>query len=134
VRELENLVRRLVVLTSDEIIPANAVAVELSSPSGQGVNPGAGAESTANGDPGSGDLSTAVNGHLRRYFSEFGDELPPVGLYERILREVEYPLIQQCLEATNGNQIRAAELLGVNRNTLRKKMKLLGLSPNRSSK
>ena len=48
--------------------------------------------------------------------------LPPPGLYHRILREIEVPLITAALAATRGNQIRAAELLGLNRNTLRKKV------------
>ena len=60
----------------------------------------------------------AVERHLTRYFASFDDGLPPPGLYHRILREVEYPLLSAALAATRGNQIRAADLLGVNRNTL----------------
>ena len=48
--------------------------------------------------------------------------LPAPGLYKRILREIEKPLILQSLSATKGNQIKAAKLLGLNRNTLRKKI------------
>jgi two-component system nitrogen regulation response regulator GlnG len=134
VRELENIVRRLVVLTSDEIIPASAVSVELSGLSARdGVSAGE-LEANRPAFGQSGSLAATVDAHLRRYFSDCGDELPPAGLHERILAEVERPLIQRCLDATGGNQIRAAELLGLNRNTLRKKMKLLGLSSPRSSK
>jgi two-component system nitrogen regulation response regulator GlnG len=61
------------------------------------------------------------------YFNSHGDELPPPGIYDRILQEVERPLISICLGATRGNQIRAAHLLGLNRNTLRKKIRDLGL-------
>ena len=53
--------------------------------------------------------------------------LPPPGIYDRVLAEVERPLLSICLAATKGNQIRAAQLLGLNRNTLRKKIRDLGL-------
>ena len=65
--------------------------------------------------------------HLSNYFNSFGDALPPPGLYHRILREVENPLISVALASTRGNQIKAAELLGVNRNTLRKKIRDLDI-------
>jgi two-component system nitrogen regulation response regulator GlnG len=48
-------------------------------------------------------------------------------LFDRVIREVEKPLIVITLEATRGNQIRAAEVLGLNRNTLRKKIRDLGI-------
>ena len=64
---------------------------------------------------------------LGDYFVSFGQELPPAGLYTRILRKVELPLITAALAATRGNQIRAADLLGLNRNTLRKKIRDLGI-------
>jgi two-component system nitrogen regulation response regulator GlnG len=72
-------------------------------------------------------LSAAVERNLARYFAGFDNGLPPPGLYHRILREIEGPLIGAALAATRGNQIRAAELLGVNRNTLRKKVRDLDL-------
>jgi two-component system nitrogen regulation response regulator GlnG len=53
--------------------------------------------------------------------------VPPAGLYDRILEDVERPLIQLTLGATRGNQVRAAEVLGLNRNTLRKKIQDLGV-------
>jgi two-component system nitrogen regulation response regulator GlnG len=56
-----------------------------------------------------------------------GRSLPSSGLYGRVLAEVERPLIQLCLVATGGNQVKAAKLLGVNRNTLRKKIRDLGI-------
>ena len=58
--------------------------------------------------------------------------MPPPGLYHRILREVEAPLLSAALAATRGNQIRAADLLGVNRNTLRKKIRDLEIQVYRS--
>ena len=54
--------------------------------------------------------------------------------FHRILREVEYPLISAALAATRGNQIKAAELLGVNRNTLRKKIRDLDIQVMRSAR
>jgi two-component system nitrogen regulation response regulator GlnG len=77
-------------------------------------------------------LSLAVERHLAEYFSGYRDTLPPPGLYHRVLREIEGPLIGAALAATRGNQIRAAELLGVNRNTLRKKVRDLDLQVIRS--
>ena len=61
------------------------------------------------------------------YFKGFADGVPPPGLYHRILRQVENPLIAMALASTNGNQIKAAEVLGVNRNTLRKKIRELNI-------
>ena len=78
-------------------------------------------------------LSAAVERHLPTYFASFGDTLPPPGLYHRILREIEHPLLTVTLAATRGNQIRAADLLGVNRNTLRKKIRDLDIQVFRSS-
>ncbi|WP_368855239.1 helix-turn-helix domain-containing protein, partial [Klebsiella aerogenes] len=72
-------------------------------------------------------LSAAVERHLSDYFSGYRDTLPPPGLYHRVLREVEIPLISAALAATRGNQIKAADLLGVNRNTLRKKVRDLDI-------
>ena len=79
-------------------------------------------------------LSNSVERHLAAYFAGFGDRLPPPGLYHRILREVEYPLLSVALAATRGNQIKAAELLGVNRNTLRKKIRDLDVQVVRTSR
>ena len=61
------------------------------------------------------------------------NSLPPPGLYHRILREIEYPLLSAALAATRGNQIRAADLLGLNRNTLRKKIRDLDIQVIRTS-
>ena len=76
----------------------------------------------------------SVERHLTELFKSHGDKLPPPGLYHRILREIEYPLISIALAATRGNQIKAAELLGLNRNTLRKKVRDLDVRLMRSSR
>ncbi|TMJ25541.1 MAG: nitrogen regulation protein NR(I), partial [Alphaproteobacteria bacterium] len=68
-------------------------------------------------------LTDAVDRHLQALFAAHGDRLPPDGMYDRVISEVERPLLSLALGATRGNQLRAARLLGLNRNTLRKKIK-----------
>jgi two-component system, NtrC family, nitrogen regulation response regulator GlnG len=118
VRELENLIRRLAVLHSGDTIPGSAIAAELKEPV---------RSSSADDGEEPVSLSAAVERHLSKYFATHGDRLPPPGLYDRVLQEIERPLLSICLAATRGNQIRAAHLLGLNRNTLRKKIRDLGL-------
>ncbi|MDX5592789.1 nitrogen regulation protein NR(I) [Pseudovibrio sp. SPO723] len=125
VRELENLVRRLAALYPQDVITSSLIDLELSQP--------AMAQSSDEGAADN-DLSSAVERFMGEYFGSFGDDLPPPGLYHRILREVEYPLISATLAATRGNQIKAAELLGVNRNTLRKKIRDLDVQVIRTSR
>jgi len=72
-------------------------------------------------------LSQLVERHLSSHFADQPDGVPAAGLYDRVLEEVERPLIQLTLAATRGNQVRAAEILGLNRNTLRKKIQDLGV-------
>jgi len=122
VRQLEALVTRVALTASAEEIGGTEIETALA---GQ---PAAGRL----GAPGAGErLSDSVRAHLKRYFDLHGGELPPPGLYQRILREVEAPLIEIGLDATGGNQARCAELLGLNRNTLRKKITLLDLEVTR---
>ena len=123
VRELENVVRRLVALSSDEILTLEAVEREL-----QDIVPPPSPEDPEH----QASLSELVERHLADYFASFGNELPPAGIYERVIREVEKPLLTAALTATRGNQIRAAELLGLNRNTLRSRIKLLDIQVFRS--
>lgn len=118
VRELENLTRRLAALYSDETITADIVRSELAIQKPPGSKD---KEETRE------NLSLAVQRHLERYFDGHSGSLPPQGLYDRVLKEVERPLIELCLKATRGNQIKASELLGVNRNTLRKKIRELDI-------
>ena len=116
VRELENLVRRICALYADETITARIVERELAAH----VSP-APAEGPVT-------LSALVERHLMSLFAGEPDGLPPPGLYDRVLAEVERPLFQLTLAATRGNQVRAAEVLGLNRNTLRKRITDLGIT------
>jgi two-component system nitrogen regulation response regulator GlnG len=118
VRELENVVRRLVALYPQDTLSAELVEQELA---------GSTATSPAGGLAEGADLGEAVERYLMRYFSSFGTDLPPPGLYDRIIRDVEKPLLSAALAATRGNQIRAAELLGLNRNTLRSRIRDLNI-------
>ena len=68
-----------------------------------------------------------VEHYLAQHFAEYGDRLPPAGVYDRVIREIERPLISIASPRPAGNQIRAAQLLGLNRNTLRKKIRDLGV-------
>ena len=76
----------------------------------------------------------SIERHLSDMFKQHGDHLPPPGLYHRVLRELEVPLLSAALAATRGNQIKAAELLGLNRNTLRKKVRELDIRLLRASR
>tara|TARA_R110002167_G_scaffold306283_3_gene510934 strand:- start:26326 stop:27693 length:1368 start_codon:yes stop_codon:yes gene_type:complete len=125
VRQLENAIRRLVfTATGDDISRAEVEGVLGNQPA---MDP---ANTRAEGDK----LSASVAKHLRRYFDLHGGELPPPGLYTRILREVEGPLIEIALDATAGNQAKCADLLGINRNTLRKKITELDIRVTRRRK
>ncbi|MBM9595555.1 response regulator [Roseitranquillus sediminis] len=125
VRQLENTIRRLVVTQGEEEIGrqeieqvlGNQPAIEPMTGSGEGDK-----------------LSAAVAKNLRRYFDLHGGILPPPGLYQRILRELELPLIEIALDATGGNQAKCADLLGINRNTLRKKITDLDIRVTRRRK
>jgi two-component system nitrogen regulation response regulator GlnG len=131
IRELENLTRRLAALYPQEAVTAQLVDMEL----------GANALGTGPHYPAALDqekrrsgereprptLASAMERHLSELFQAHGTGLPPPGLYHRILREIEYPLISAALAAARGNQIKAAELLGLNRNTLRKKVRDLDI-------
>jgi two-component system nitrogen regulation response regulator GlnG len=126
VRQLENAVRRVgLTAQTPEITRAEVEVVLGNQPRAEPVmREGRGAES----------LSASVAGHLQRYFDLHGSELPPPGLYGRILREVETPLIEIALDATGGNQMKCADLLGINRNTLRKKITDLDINVTRRRK
>ncbi len=118
VRELENMLRRASALSPAAVITERDILVQLQE------NDAAAA--------GAADLDQSFEAAvLRRLAGEFGasgTSLPAAGLYDRILAELERPLILQMLKLTGGNQVKAAAVLGINRNTLRKRIQSLGLS------
>ncbi len=119
VRELENLIRRLLVLVDDDAIESHHLLPML------GQSPDNRAESD--------NLSASVAHHINVFFDAHAGDMPRTGLYRLILDEVERPLIERTLQATGGNQLKAAEILGLNRNTLRKKIAALGIAAGRFS-
>jgi two-component system nitrogen regulation response regulator GlnG len=117
VRELENFVQRLAVLFPGKLLRREEVARELAK---------------ADGAP---DLSTApleqiIEERIREFTGRLGDAIESESdLHDLFLRQMEKPLIKIVMEATGGNQRKAAEILGINRNTLRKKLTSLSLVP-----
>jgi two-component system nitrogen regulation response regulator GlnG len=122
VRELENFVQRLAVLSAGKLLRREEVARELAK---------------AEGAP---DLATApleqvIEERVREFVRRLGDSIEDEeDLHALFLRQVEKPLIKVVMEAARGNQIKAAGILGINRNTLRKKLAALSLLPKPKSK
>ena len=132
VRELENLARRLAALYPQEVIGEALIETELNA----GVAPAL--ARTVTGDEGRGysvaagqiagdEFGGAIERAIADLFRSFGASIPQGGLYHRVLHDLEAPLIAATLALTRGNQIRAAQVLGLNRNTLRKKIRDLNL-------
>jgi two-component system nitrogen regulation response regulator GlnG len=113
IRELENLIRRVAALYTEEVIDEAVIRAELD----QGRN------STVDETKADDSMAGSVEKHLARYFDAHRDGLPAPGLYDRVLHEIEKPLILLSLQSTQGNQLQAAKMLGLNRNTLRKKIR-----------
>jgi len=120
VRELENFIIRLETLYSESVIPVSIVEKELSQLPTLNRQQ---SKETLYDDT----LGDAAERHIKSFFNMHKDTLPASGIYGRIMREVEKPLIIATLQVTRGNQIKAAHLLGMNRNTLRKRIKELGI-------
>ena len=124
VRELKNFIQRLIVLCTDEIISEELVKKQLK----QFTDDDNIEDLSVEG------LSMSVEKHLLRYFELHGSSQPPPGLYNRILKEIEYPLIALSLSSSKGNQLKASKLLGINRNTLRKKISELDINVSQTKK
>jgi len=108
VRELENSIKRALVLTNGEVLSPEDFAF-LEPPARAGGQDGV-------------DLETLIQEQVSDALDEGGD-----AIYRTLLERVERPLLETVLERTEGNQIKAAALLGINRNTLRKKIVELGI-------
>ncbi|UTW54014.1 nitrogen regulation protein NR(I) [Kordiimonas sp. SCSIO 12610] len=117
VRELENTVQRICALYPGDQISGVMVKDEIDRSVGIQTRAEFSGQIIA-----SESLSESVRLHLDKYFDQHEGSLPPVGIYQRIISEVERPLIEKALEVTMGNQLKASALLGLNRNTLRKKI------------
>ena len=115
VRELENLMRRLAVLARDELIDPATIRDMIGVPGAQMDLPDAG-------------IAEAVRHLIERIARERPGALDDGTLYDRVIGEVERPLIEAMLARHGGNQLRAARALGLNRNTLRKRLDTLGIS------
>ena len=122
VRELENFVQRLAVLSTGKLLRREEVVRELAK---------------AEGAP---DLATApleqvIEERVREFVRRLGDSIEDEeDLHALFLRQMEKPLIKVVMEAARGNQIKTAGILGINRNTLRKKLAALSLLPKPKSK
>ncbi len=113
VREVENLMRRLAALYPEDTIGAEAIEAELAEA----------APANEPGPAGPEPLASAVERHIRAFLAAYEGGPGPSDVYDRVIAEVERPLIRLTLAATRGNQIKAAAMLGLNRNTLRKKIR-----------
>jgi two-component system, NtrC family, nitrogen regulation response regulator GlnG len=113
VRELENTIKRAIILASDPL---------LTTADFPGINMQKGGERSSQGDDIS--LEGLVDTKLRNCFANM-DKMESGDVYSMVLSQVERPLIRFVLEKTRGNQVRAADILGINRNTLRKKIQEL---------
>jgi two-component system nitrogen regulation response regulator GlnG len=136
IRELENLIRRPAALHPQEVVGEALIEAELSAEAPRAAALGAPTAGALGPDrelESGQTLSVSVEMHLARLFRDFGDGLPPPGLYHRVIREIEVPLISAALAATRGHQLKAAELLGLNRNTLRKKIIDFDIRPRRTT-
>lgn len=126
IRELENLIHRLSVLYTEDVIKETVIKQELKRNKNY-------FDLTGESQPGE-TLETLIERYLADYFSKLDGKLPPEGFYQRLLEQFERPLLAHSLTATRGNQLQAARILGLNRNTLRKKIKDLGVEVTRLPK
>ena len=130
VRELENLTRRIAALYPQDVIGEALIEAELGASAPLlGLSGPVGGDHAPNREAAAAQeqFVSGIERYIADLFRSFGDSPPPVGLYHRVLRDLEVPLIAATLSVTRGNQIKAAEILGLNRNTLRKKIRDLDL-------
>jgi two-component system nitrogen regulation response regulator GlnG len=119
VRELENIMRRVAVLGRDDVVSGEEIRANLGTDQ-------AAATPIHTADLG---IAAAITARLRQIGREEPAALDNGTLYDRIISEVERPLIEEMLARHGHNQLRAARALGINRNTLRKRLDQLGIDP-----
>jgi two-component system nitrogen regulation response regulator GlnG len=117
VRELENLLHRAAALRPEPLIGGREIAQEMASLRVAVASPGAAAQS----------FDDMLRPHLAALLADASPAGEGEGVYDKALQAIEKPLIELALQGTRGNQIRAAAILGINRNTLRKKIQVLGI-------
>jgi two-component system nitrogen regulation response regulator GlnG len=118
VRQLKNIIEQLIIEGPDYLLTGTVVQEVLNK---YAQDPSRRMPEFKN------ELNGTVAIHVQKYFNLHDGQLPPKGVYQHILKQVEVPLIEIALAATGGNQAKCAELLGINRNTLRKKIKDLDI-------
>jgi two-component system nitrogen regulation response regulator GlnG len=128
VRELENAMRRVAALAREEVVTAPAAETWIRHADLVASGETAPAATIASAAAMQGSLESVIAAWLRQHLLSPG-RLPPEGLYERLLAEFERPLLEAALLLTAGNQLRAAKMLGVNRNTLRRMLTDRGIEP-----
>jgi two-component system, NtrC family, nitrogen regulation response regulator GlnG len=120
VRELENTMLRAALLASGNTIRADDISLPRVPTGGAGADTGA--------DGGAADAFAAIIARRVAQHLEKVNGEEPRGLYQKLVVEIERPLIEQAMRRAEGNQVRAARILGLNRNTLRKKLVDLGIA------
>ena len=114
VRELENLFKRISVLSSENVISVDTIETLID-------HQIKGTEASINKDKNI-NFSNFFNEFLDRFFDTIENENIQLNLYDKFLNEIEKPLIIKTLKYFKGNQIKTANVLGINRNTLRTKI------------
>ena len=126
VRELENLFKRISVLYSDQVITSEIFTEILKKKKFTNI------KDSSNLKFGNDSLKALVNSVLEDFFKNLDFTDGDIDLHEKILSEIEKPMIKKTLEYFNGNQIKASKLLGINRNTLRSKINKYKIEPRKS--
>jgi two-component system nitrogen regulation response regulator GlnG len=123
VRELENLFKRISVLTQDNIISSISIEDYLDYEEPSNENLGDKIKNKSDKD----NLRSYLDNFLHNFFKSLDNNNEPVDLFEKFMDEFERPLILKTLDFCKGNQIKASKVLGINRNTLRSKIKKLNI-------